>query len=349
VSRRAPSGPVSAGEIAVRVGARIEGDGSREILGIASLEHAGPTDLSFCGGGRWLRALAGTGAGVVLVADGVPVPKGVVALRHPSPRLAFARAASAMFPPRRPDPGVHPRAWVHPEARVDPTATVDAFAVVEAGATVGPRTWVMAQAYVGRDCVVGSDCRLQPGSVTMDGAVLGDRVVLKPGAVVGSDGFGHVPTADVPTRMPQLGATVLEDDVEIGANSCVDRAAIEETRVGRGSRLDNLVQIAHGVRVGASCLLAAYSGVAGGASLGDRVVMAGRAAVVDGVEVGAGAVLAGLTSAGKNVPPGRKIAGSPARSYQAWLREFACLRELPEALRRLDRLERLAGVDRVSP
>jgi UDP-3-O-[3-hydroxymyristoyl] glucosamine N-acyltransferase len=161
--------------------------------------------------------------------------------------------------------------------------------------------------------------------------------------VVGGDGFGHVLGENGPVRVPQLGVAVLEDDVEVGSNACVDRAALHETRVGRGTRLDNLVQVAHGVRIGAECLLAAFAGVAGGAKLGDRVVMAGRTAVIDGIEVGDRAVFAGLASASKDVPAGAKIGGSPARAYRKWLREVAAVERLPGLIRAVAALERRVG------
>ncbi len=332
------SAPWTTGRLAALVGADCEGPDDRVITGVAPLDRAGPDQLTFCRGGRWARALPTTRAGAVLVRD-LPVPQGVVALRHRDPRYAYAVLAAALVPLEWPEPGVHPRACVDATAVVD-GATIDAFAVIAAGAVVAPGAWVQAHAYVGRGTRVGARSRLMPGAVVMEGCTLGDRVWLQPGAVVGADGFGHVVGPNGPLRVPQLGVAVLEDDVEIGANACVDRAALDETRVGRGSRLDNLVQVAHGVRIGAECLLAAFAGVAGGARLGDRVVMAGRTAVVDGIEVGDGAVFAGLASARRNVPPGRKIGGSPARGYEKWLRETAALRHLPDLIKQVARLER---------
>lgn len=336
--RHASDGPFTTGRLAELVGARCEGDPDRVIDGVAALDRAGPAELSFCRGGRWARLLPHTQAGAVLVAELDP-PPGVVALRHPDPRYAYAVAAAALVPLAWPEPGIHERAWIAADAVVE-GATIDALAVVEAGAVVAPGAWVQAHAYVGRRAVIGAGCRLMPGSVVMEDCRLGERVWLQPGAVVGADGFGHVVGPNGPLRVPQLGIAVLEDDVEIGANACVDRAALDETRVGRGSRLDNLVQVAHGVRIGAECMLAAFAGVAGGARLGERVVMAGRTAVIDGIEVGAGAVFAGLASARRNVPPGRKIGGSPARAYEKWLRETAALRRLPGLLKQVNRLER---------
>ncbi|MCA9488582.1 MAG: UDP-3-O-(3-hydroxymyristoyl)glucosamine N-acyltransferase [Myxococcales bacterium] len=328
------------GELAIALGAVCEGPTDRVVDGVAPLDAAEPNHLSFCRGGRWTKALAGTRAGAVLVGPDLAVPDGVVALRVRDPRYAYAIAASALVPLHWPDPERHPRAEIAADARVADSCTIEPFAVIRPGAEVGEGTWIQAHCYVGRRAHIGRDCRLMPGSVVMDGAVLGDRVWLHPGAVVGDDGFGHVIGPDGPIKVPQLGSAVLEDDVEVGANACVDRAALNETRIGRGTRLDNLVQVAHGVRIGTECLLAAFAGVAGGARLGDRVVMGGRTAVVDGIEVGDGAIFAGLASASRDVPPGAKIGGSPARSYARWLKEVAGLRALPAALKQLERVER---------
>jgi UDP-3-O-[3-hydroxymyristoyl] glucosamine N-acyltransferase len=325
------------GEVARLVGAQCEGPSDRELSSVASLDRAGATELTFCTGGRWLAELAATHAGAVLLASG-GVPHGVVALRHKNPRWAFAVAAAAMHPVPWPEPGVHPRAEVHASARVAGT-TIEAFAVVEAGATVGAGSWIQAHAYVGPGVAIGSRCRIMPGAVIMDGCTLGDRVWLKPGAVVGADGFGFALGEDGPVKVPQLGHVVLEDDVEVGANSSVDRAALGETRVGRGTRLDNLVQVAHNVHIGSQSLLAAFSGVAGGARLGDGVIMGGRSAVVDGVRVGHRATLAALTSASRDVAPGARLGGSPARPYREWLREMASLRALPGLLRLVDAVD----------
>ncbi len=349
MSTTSPEGAVvwTTGELARRLGADCEGPEDRALTGVAPLDAAGPEHLSFCrGSGRWARALVTTRAGAVLVDRELQVPPGVVALRVRDPRYAYAVAAALMVPLAWPAPERHPRAEISPEARVAESATVEPFAVVCAGAEVGEGSWIQAHAYVGRSARVGRSCRLMPGAVVMDGCALGDRVWLHPGAVVGDDGFGHVFGPQGPIKVPQLGTAVLEDDVEVGANACVDRAALDETRIGRGTRLDNLVQVAHGVRIGAECLLAAFAGVAGGARLGDRVVMAGRTAVVDGIEVGDGAVFAGLASASRDVPKGARIGGSPARSYTRWLKEVASLSRLPSVLKQVDRLEkRLAELE----
>jgi UDP-3-O-[3-hydroxymyristoyl] glucosamine N-acyltransferase len=335
------------GRLAERVGGTCEGSTEVELTGVAALDAAGPGDLAFCRGGRWALALEGTRAAAVLVPPGLAVPRGVVAIRVADPRYAWAQAVALIVPAHWPPPGRHPTAWVSPDAVVGEGTTIDAFAVVDAGARIGAGCWIQAHATVSRNARLGERCRLMPGAVVMDGSQLGDRVWLHPGAVVGADGFGHVRGPDGIVRVPQVGVAVLDDDVEIGANSCVDRAALGETRIGRGTRLDNLVQVAHGVRIGAECLVAAFAGIAGGARLGDRVVMGGRSAVVDGIAVGDGAVFAGLASASRDVPEGARIGGSPARGYQRWLREVAAIARLPEALKLVARLERrVAALDR---
>lgn len=343
----ATAGATTAGAVAASVGATCEGDPDRPLTGVASLETAGPQDLSFFAGGRWEHALAATRAGAVLLDVG-DVPPGVVALRHANPRWAFARAAAALCPTDWPAPGVHPRAEVHETARVD-GATIEAFAVIGAGAVVEPGAWVQSFVYVGAGAHVGGGSRLMPHAVVLERCRLGRGVRLQPGAVVGADGFGYARGPGGLEKFPQLGAVVVADDVEIGANSCVDRGALGDTYVGRGTRTDNLVQIAHNVRIGAECLLAAFAGVAGGARLGDRVMLGGRAAVVDGVSIGDDAVLFALASASHDAPKGAKLGGSPARTYRQWTRELAAVRALPERLRAFDRLEKrvraLLGAD----
>ena len=333
------AGALDADAVAALVGGVIEGAGDVVLRSVAALDVAGPDQLSFCTGGRWAAALAQTRAGAVILDDGA-VPPGVTAIRHTHARWAFALAATALHPVSWPAPGADPRAAIAPDAAVD-GVTVEPFAVIGAGAAIGAGSWIQAHAYVGAGAVLGARCRLMPGAVVLEGARLGDGVVLKPGAVVGADGFGVAMGPDGQlARVPHLGSVVLEDGVEIGANACVDRGALGATRVGAGTRTDNLVQIAHNVRIGAKSLLAAFAGVAGGAVLGKGVVMGGRAAVVDHVEVGDGVVLAALASASRDAPSGARLGGSPARPYGEWLRETAALRALPDALKRLDRIER---------
>lgn len=338
MSRRLLSRPWSVAELASRIGAEIEGDPERLVEGVAPLDQAGPGDLAFCGGGRWSVRLASSRAGVVIL-RAERAPEGAVALRVQAPRAAFATLLATLFPEPVPEPGVHSTAVVDPTATIA-GATVGPFVVIGSGADIGAGAWVQAHAVVGAGARIGAQARVGPHAVICEGTWVGERVRVHPGAVVGADGFGHAHGPGGLVRVPHHGRVVIEDDVEIGANACVDRAAMGETRIGRGSRLDNLVQVAHGVTLGERCLLAAFAGVAGGARLGDGAVMAGRSAVVDGVHIGEGAVLAGLASASKDIPAGRTVGGAPARPYAQWMREVASVRELPEALRALRLLQR---------
>ena len=326
------------GRIAVLVGAKCEGPADLVLHTVGSLDQAQRDSLSFCVGGRWAKMLGRTRAGAVLLNEG-EVPPDVVALRHSQPRYAYAQAAAAMFPQPWPQPEIHSTACIHPTAEVHPQANVEAYAIIGPDAKVGARSWIQGHVYVGRKVIIGEDCRIMPHSVVMDRCVIGDRVWIQPGAIIGADGFGQVPGPNGIRRIPQLGIAVIEDEVEVGANSCVDRAALNETRLGRGSRLDNLVQIAHGVRLGKDCLLAAYAGVAGGSSLGDRVIMGGRSGVSDGITVGDDVVFAGLASASRNIRNGERLGGAPAGPYVSWLKELASLRRLPKLLRAHAELE----------
>jgi UDP-3-O-[3-hydroxymyristoyl] glucosamine N-acyltransferase len=339
----------SLAELASRIGGTVEGDGSVRIRGLASLEEAGQGELSFYGNPRYRKELATTRASAVLLPPDEPVSRADVAwVRVASPHLAFARLLSVFHPGARLPPGVHPRAEVHASARVDPSATVMALAVVEAGAVVGARSVLWPGSYVGEGSRLGEDCVLQPGAVVRERCVLGDRVVLQPGVVVGSDGFGFAFDAAGPehVKVPQVGTVRIEDDVEVGAGSCIDRATTGETFIGRGTKIDNLVQIAHNVRVGPLSILCAQVGVSGSTELGAGVVLAGQVGIVGHVRVGDGARVAAGSGVPHDVPPGVTVSGAPAVEHALWLRESAALKRLPELLREVRELRaRLAALE----
>ena len=326
-------------DLAAAVGGEVEGDPTLEVCGVAGLEEAGPDQLSFLANRKYVASFRRSRAGAVLVSPTEAAP-GRTLVRCRDPYLAFAKALALFHPPPRPPPGVHPLAMV--EGAVE-GATILPFAYVGPGAVVGPGTVVQPHVYVGPGARVGRDCLLMAGSVVMDGCVVGDRVVLNPGAVVGGEGFGFVPTAAGLVKIPQTGRAVLGDDVEIGANSCVDRAAMGDTTVGTGSKFDNLVQIGHGAEIGAHNVLVAYSAVAGSTRTGTGVTMAARTLLLGHLEIGDGVTVGAMSMVTGDVPAGEKRTGSPAIEHREWLRYAAAARELPELLKRVAALEKKLG------
>lgn len=239
------------------------------------------------------------------------------------PRLGFARLASRLHHPRPFERG----AGVHPDARVDKTAEVSEGAMVAAGAEIGPRCRLSPGAVVGPGVVLGPGCVVGPNAVVMH-ALVGARVSFLAGAVIGEAGFGFVPCSDGPVRMPQLGRVIVGDDVEIGANSCIDRGALGDTVIGDGVKIDNLVQIGHNVTIGPGTVIAAQTGISGSVHVGAGVMMGGQVGMADHIEIGAGAQLAAQSGVMRNVPPGEKWAGTPAKSAKVWFREITLLANL---------------------
>jgi UDP-3-O-[3-hydroxymyristoyl] glucosamine N-acyltransferase len=246
-----------------------------------------------------------------------------------------------------PAPGIDGSARVAPDARVHPTASVAALAVVESGAVIGARAWVGPLVYVGAGVTIGDGCLLYPHVVIYGGCRLGQRVIVHAGAVIGADGFGFIPGREGPVKIPQVGTVIVEDDVEIGANSTIDRATLGETVIGRGTKIDNLVHIAHNVSLGARCVLAAQVGIAGSSTLGHDVMLGGQAGVADHVHVGDASMLAAGAAVMRDVPAGQRWAGRWARpatlAHRIWVAEA----QLPDLLRSVRTLERrLAAIER---
>jgi UDP-3-O-[3-hydroxymyristoyl] glucosamine N-acyltransferase len=340
-------------EIATLLGASLEGDGSRPVVGLGALGEAGPTEISFLANPRYRAQLETTRAAAVIVADGVaPARRDLALLRCADPNRAWTEVIR-MFVPVAPPPtsGVHASAVVEAGARVDPSACIGPQCHVGSGAEIGARSVLRGQVWVGRDARIGADCDLHPGVVVHERVELGARCVVQPGAVLGSDGFGFEPTAQGWVKIPQCGTVVVEDDVEIGANACIDRARFGATRIGRGVKIDNLVHVAHNVQVGAGSMLIAQVGIAGSARLGRGVIVAGQAGVSGHVVIGDRARIAGGAGVTVDVEGGRDYMGTPARPRVEWLRmlghmtraakQEARVRELE---RRLSELEQPRGV-----
>jgi UDP-3-O-[3-hydroxymyristoyl] glucosamine N-acyltransferase len=328
-------------ELAERLGCELRGDGEVEIRGVAGLEDAGPGDLSFLANPRYADKLAATRAAAVVVAPGHAARAPVPALVCDDPYLVFSRAVALVRPQPRPAPGVHRSAQVDATAVLGDCVHVGALAVVGAGVRVGARSVLHPHVVLYEGVVVGEDCELHSGVQVRERCRVGSRVVVQNGAVIGADGFGFARDAEGRySKFPQVGIVVVEDDVEIGALTAIDRAALGETRIGRGSKLDNLVQVGHSVTIGEDSVLAGQVGVAGSTRIGRRVTLAGQVGVAGHLQVGDGVVATAQTGIPSSIEPGTIVSGYPAIENRAWLKASAVFTKLPELLRRLRELER---------
>jgi UDP-3-O-[3-hydroxymyristoyl] glucosamine N-acyltransferase len=328
------------GSLATLVGGRVVGDADLRIRDVADLESAGPEHLSFLANTRYRDEFDRTRAGAVLVPEGI-THDSTTLIVCANPYLALARVATELHPPSDWPAGIEAGAHVHPGARIDPTATVRVGAVVEVGAAVGARSVIGAGCYVGREARLGDDVVMHPGSRLLERCVLGNRVLLQPGAVVGSDGFGYAPDAQLRRhKIPQVGIVEIGDDVEIGANATVDRATFGATRIGPGTKIDNLVQIGHNVATGRDCVIVAQSGIAGSTAMGDRVIMGAQTGVAGHLEISSDVTLAARGAIGGNLRDAGVYSGVPAMPHKLWLKVAMAQRQLPEIRRRLRQLER---------
>jgi len=297
--------------------------------GIAPLQSAGPEEVSFLDNKRYLPALANTRAGAVIIHPDLAgqVPEGCVAIATPEPYEGWARVAALFHPEPPAVPGVHPAAVVDPSATIDPSAEIGPLAVIGPRAEIGARCRIGALAVIGDGAVVGPDCRIGP-QVSVSHALLGARVCLFPGARVGQDGFGFAITGEGLLSVPQLGRVILGDDVQVGANSTIDRGSAQDTVIGAGSRLDNLVQIGHNVRLGRCCVVVAHAGISGSTELEDFVVVAAQAGLAGHLRIGRQARIGAQAGVMADVPPGQDVVGSPSQPVKAFFRQVAILRRL---------------------
>ena len=334
-------------QLAARIGATVDGDPTTEISGAAAIEDAGPGQLTFLANAKYARLLAGTRASAVIVSP-EDDSRGRTVLRTADPYGAFARALALFDRRPRPSPGIHATAVIAETARlgegayVGPHAVIGDDVVVGRGACIHPHVTIYPQARI------GDRFTAHAGAVVRECVVIGDDVVLQPGAVVGGDGFGYVPRpGSRPEPIPQIGTVELADAVELGANTTVDRAAVGATRLDEGVKLDNLVMVAHGCRVGAGSMLAAQTGLAGSTTLGREVLAGGQVGFAGHAEIGDRVRIAAQSGVAGDVAAGRTIAGSPAVDIGIWRRAMVALTRLPELLRRVRALERRdSGSDR---
>jgi UDP-3-O-[3-hydroxymyristoyl] glucosamine N-acyltransferase len=329
---------VTLGELARRLECPVEGDAAIEIRRVATLEEAGPGDLTFLANPRYAGKLAATRASAVIMNGSSTAPCAVI--RSKSPYLTFARAAQVLAPARPMAAGVHPLASVAPDAAVDATAWVGAFAVIGAGASVGARTVVHPHVVIGDGASVGPDCILHAQVSIRERCLIGARVIIQNGAVVGSDGYGFAQRPDGShEKIPQIAPVVIEDDVEIGANTTIDRPAVGETRIKAGTKIDNLVQVAHGVVLGRHVLLAAQVGIAGSTTVGDHAQFGGQSGAAGHLTLGDRVKVAARAAVFASVDDDAFVSGTPAIEHDEWKKASAVFRKLPEMRRRLKELE----------
>jgi UDP-3-O-[3-hydroxymyristoyl] glucosamine N-acyltransferase len=321
--------PTSLGAIAQLTGAVLPDVGlaDRVFGNVASLERAGPSDVAYCEGRRFAALLRKTKAGACFVRKGevAIVPEGTVALVSEQPHRAFVtlgrhfhREAVRAAPVG--SGSVSPQAAIDPAARLEAGVSVEPFAVIGADAEVGSGSVIGAGAVIGRGVRIGRGTLISPG-VTLSHALLGDRVVIHPGVRIGQDGFGFLPGAGGHLKIPQIGRVIIQDDVEIGANSTIDRGSNRDTVIGEGTKVDNLCQIAHNVVIGRHCLIAGNTGISGSVTIGDFVMVGGGTGIKDNVTIGSGARIAGASAVGNDVPAGEAWGGYPAIPIEQWMRE----------------------------
>ena len=338
-------------ELAAKLDCVLEGDGEIEILGVAGIQDAGAGDVTFIANTKYEKLLPTTRASAVILKGGAalgqPVsPKlrssegGCAVLRAADPYLAFARAVRLFAPDWRPVAGVHAHAAVATDVQLGRDVSVGAFVAIESGASIGDRTVIFPNVTIGRGARVGSDCVIHSNVSIRERVAIGDRVILQNGVVIGGDGYGFVRRGDgTHEKIPQTAAVVIEDDVELGANTTVDRPAVGETRIKAGTKIDNLVQIAHGVTVGHNVLMAAQVGVAGSTEIGDDVVLGGQVGVPGHLTIGRGAIAVAQTGVTNSIAPGVMVGGYPSLEVHEWRRTQVLVRRLPELKKRIEQLE----------
>jgi len=327
-------------ELAQQVGGSVVGDGARELLGVATLARAGATELSFFANRRYRRQLADTAAGAVVLAPG---DSGLFAgprLIADNPYLAFARAAALLHPASQVSPGVDPTARIHPGARLGQGLQVQAHAVIEAGAQVGDGVQIGAGCYLGEGVVIGDGSRLAPRVTLLAGTQIGARCVIHPGAVLGADGFGLANDHGVWVKVPQLGRVLVGDDVEIGSNTTIDRGALDDTVIGNGVKLDNQIQVAHGVQIGDHTAIAACVGISGSTVIGRHCVIAGGVGFVGHLQICDRVTITGMSMVAQSITRPGVYSGIPAEEARRWRRNVSRFHQLDELARRLLRLER---------
>jgi UDP-3-O-[3-hydroxymyristoyl] glucosamine N-acyltransferase len=327
-------------ELAERLDCGLEGDGDIDISRVAGIQEAGRGDVTFLANPKYEKLLATTQASAVILKRQVPAAGACAVLRAEDPYLAFARAVRMFAPDWRPVAGVSAHAAVAADAQLGRDVAVGAFVAIDSGVSIGDGTVIFPNVTIGQGARIGRDCVIHSNVAIRERVTIGDRVILQNGVVIGGDGYGFVRRSDgTHEKIVQAAAVVIEDDVELGANTTVDRPAVGETRIKAGTKIDNLVQIAHGVTVGRNVLMAAQVGIAGSTDIADDVMFGGQVGVGGHLTIGRGAIAVGQSGVTNSLDPGVMVAGYPAIDSREWRKASVLFRRLPELKRRIEQLE----------
>jgi UDP-3-O-[3-hydroxymyristoyl] glucosamine N-acyltransferase len=329
----------TASQLAEQLGGKVVGDGAVELTGFAPADTARPGDLTFAENDKYFARAEQSLASAILV-DGQFSSSKKVLIKVTNARVAFAKVLPLLFPPACPVPGVHSTAIIASSAQVDPTACIGPYCKIGERARIGPRCALEGGNHVGADSELAEEVHLFPNVTIYPGCRIGKRVRIHAGAVIGADGFGYVFDQGAHLKVPQIGDVVIHDDVEIGANVTIDRGALGSTVIGKGTKIDNLVQIAHNVVIGEHCLIVAQAGIAGSTRLGNYVTLAGQAGIAGHLKIGDKVTVAGKAGVMNDIPDGEKWLGAPAQPDWVQKREWIAIRRLPELLQRVAELEK---------
>jgi UDP-3-O-[3-hydroxymyristoyl] glucosamine N-acyltransferase len=327
-------------EIAERLDCRLRGPGELEIRGVAGIEEAGPDELTFVSNPKYITKIPATSAGAIILSADAPETS-TPTLVSDNPYLAFARAIELFYQSPEPVSGIHPTAWIARTAKLGDHCSIGANVVIGDGAQIGDHAVLHPNVTIYPYAVIGDNFTAHSNSVVREYCRIGHRVILQNGAIIGADGFGFAPREDgTYYKIVQSGIAVIEDDVEVGACTCIDRATIGETRVAKGTKFDNLVQIGHGCHIGRNTVIAAQAGLAGSTRVGDSVRLGGQVGAAGHLTIGDGVTAIAQTGIARSVEPGRTIAGSPELEFQVWKRNYMIAQELPELVKTIRQLKK---------
>jgi UDP-3-O-[3-hydroxymyristoyl] glucosamine N-acyltransferase len=329
---------MTTGQVAATLGGTVEGNPDLELIGFAPAHTAKSGDLTFAENEIYFAAAEGSTAAAILVGQDLPASRKTL-IRVPHPRIAFARVLPLFFPDPPPPSGIHPTAIIAASATIDPTAHIGPHCIVGERVRIGHGTALLGGNNIGDDCQIGDDSRLFPNVVLYPKTHVGHRVRLHAGAVIGSDGYGYVFDQGSHRKIPQVGSVIIQDDVEIGANTTVDRGALGATVIGRGTKIDNLVQIAHNVVTGEHCLLIAQVGIAGSTRLGSYVTLAGQVGIAGHLKIGSRVTVGAQSGVMNHIPDGEKWLASPAVPEKQAKRQYITIQRLPDLARQIEQLE----------